>query len=398
MRATHSPQLRQAKGNSMGSARFSAGPGHRARGHSRPVERDLLERLRRLPSGPGPDPDFTRELRAQLVAITPRIVAESAAQPASRRESERAAGFLHRARRPLIAIVSAAAVLVSLLGLAVWVSHNALPGQSLYGIKRASENFSLSLAGSDTGKGKAYLQQATSRANETTKLLGNPSGNGPLSGELTKLLGNTLQNADSDTMSGMQLLGKAAVDQHSSAPIAGLPAWVSAQSARLTALQSRLPAGPVRTRAQSSLALLQKVATRLSQWRSDLGCGCLSPTRTDDLGPVPCTSCVASGQPTSGLSGLPTLPTGQASGTPSLLPSLSLPGLGGATPAGKSATGAAGTPSASPSSPPLSGLSAPPLPPMNGSELAKLLPSGSASVHHAGPQLNVLPGVSTPAT
>ncbi|HJQ01410.1 MAG TPA: DUF5667 domain-containing protein [Jatrophihabitans sp.] len=380
----------------MSSARFSAGPGHRAHGRGRPVERDLLERLRQLPSGPGPDPQFTRELRAQLVAITPSIVAESAAQPV-RRRPERPAGLLRRARRPLIAIVSATAVLVSLLGLAVWVSHNALPGQSLYGLKRASENFSLSLAGSDTGKGKAYLEQATSRATETTKLLGNPSGHTPLSGELTKLLGNTLQNADSDTKNGMQLLGKAAVDQHSSAPIAGLPNWVSAQSARLAALQSRLPAGSARTHAQSSLALLQRVATRLAQWRSELGCSCLSATNTDELGPKPCPSCVASGQQTPGLSGLPTLPTGQLSGTPSLLPSLPLPGLGGsAPPTGKSGTQAAGTLSAPPSSAPSSGLSGAPLPPMDGSALRNLLPSGSASVHHAGPQINLQLPVTSP--
>jgi hypothetical protein len=374
----------------MGSARFSA---HPARGRGRAAEQDLIERLRGLPSGPEPDPDFTRELRAQLVAITPRIVAESGSQPATRRPV-RAAGFLRRARRPLIAMVSATAVLVSLLGLAVWVSHGALPGQSLYGIKRAGENFSLSLADGDTGKGKAYLQQATSRAAETTKLLGDPSAQSPMTGQLAKLLATTLQNADSDTRSGMQLLGKAAVDQRSSAPIASLPDWVRAQRARLAELQSRLPAGSARSQAQNSLALLQRVATRLAQWRSELGCGCLSPDNADDIGPKPCTSCRAPIRPTPALSGLPTLPTlpaGRPTATPSLLPTLSLPGLGGSSKStGSSGTRAAGSQTTPGSSTAPAGLSAAPLPPLDSSALASLLPSGIAS-GHPGPRIVLLP-------
>jgi hypothetical protein len=377
----------------MGSARFSARP---ARGRGRVAEQDLIERLRRLPSGPEPDPGFTRELRAQLVAITPRIVAESDSQPATRRPV-RAAGFLRRARRPLIAVASAATVLVSLLGLAVWVSHGALPGQSLYGIKRASENFSLSLADGDAGKGKAYLQQATSRAAETTKLLGDPSAQSPMTGQLAKLLATTLQDADSDTRSGMQLLGKAAVDQRSSAPIASLPDWVSAQRARLAELQNRLPAGSARSQAQNSLALLQRVATRLAQWRSELGCGCLSPDNADDIGPKPCSGCRAPIKPAPALSGLPTLPTlpaGRSTATPSLLPSLSLPELGGSSKstgsAGSSGTGAAGSQATPGSSTAPAGLSVAPLPPLDSSALASLLPSGIAS-GHPGPRIVLLP-------
>ncbi|HET6209285.1 MAG TPA: DUF5667 domain-containing protein, partial [Jatrophihabitans sp.] len=317
----------------MGSARFSVRPDRKHHGRGRSAtEQDLIARLRQLPTGPEPDAGFTGELRAQLVAITPRLVTESTVatdstpEAASRRTARRA-GFLGRIRRPLIAVVSATAVLAVLLGLAVWVSHSALPGQSLYGIKRASENFSLSLAGTDAGKGKAYLQQATSRATETTKLVGDPAGPAALSGQLTKLLGSTLQSADSDTRNGMRLLARAALDQHSGAPLAGLSDWVNAQSARFTALQNRLPAGPARARTQLSLVLLQRVSTRLGQWSSELNCGCLSPKLVDDIGPMPCSGCRTQPKPTPSLSGLPNLPTGHPSASSSLLPSL--PGLGG---------------------------------------------------------------------
>jgi hypothetical protein len=380
----------------MGSARLSARPDRNRRGRGRSaVERDLIERLRRLPTGPEPGPRFSHELRAQLVAITPRIVAESPSEAVTRRPAH-PARFLRRMRRPLIAIASATTVLVTLLGLAVWVSHSALPGESLYGVKRASENFSLSLAGSDAGKGKAYLQQATSRATETAKLVA-ADGHPQLTSERAKLLGDTLQSADSDTRNGLQLLGKAAVDQQSGAPLAGITDWVSAQRARLTDLQDRLPAGPARTRTQTSLALLQLVATRLAQWRSDLGCGCLSATRTDDLGPMPCASCRTLPTPSPLLSGLPTLPTvpsGQPStAAPSLLPSLSLPGLGGgASPTGKSTTRAAGGPPAARSPIVLLPAGLPSaLGPLTGSHLAVLTPAGALGGGRPGAPILLLP-------
>ena len=375
----------------MGSARFSARP-DRKRGSGRSAtERDLISRLRQLPPAPGPDAEFTGELRAQLVAITQRVVSESSLEAVPRRTARRA-GFLRRVRRPLIAAVSATAVLAVLLGLAVWVSHSALPGQSLYGIKRASENFSLSLAGSDTGKGKEYLQQATSRATETTKLVSEPAA--PLSGQLTKLLGSTLASADSDTRNGLQLLAKAALDQHSATPLAGLSDWIGAQTARFTELQSRLPDGAARTRTQSSLVLLQRAATRLGQWKSQFNCGCLSPNRVDDIGPMPCTGCRPQPQPTPTLSGLPPLPTGKATPSSSLLPSLSLPSLGGSpTPSsGSSSTSALGPPVSTTSAvPSAAGLTEAPLPPLDAAGLAALANHLLGGGRPPGPRGPLLP-------
>src|SRR5947209_4291391 len=154
----------------MGAGKFSANSGSRRR-----VEAELVSRLRRLPVGELPDERFKAELRSQLVAIAPRIVSESApvsAAPSPARPRRAGSRRLVLLPRPLLAITGAAAVLVLLLGLAVWMSHGALPGQSLYGIKRASENFQLSVAGSDTGKGEKYLTFAGSRAGESSKLVG----------------------------------------------------------------------------------------------------------------------------------------------------------------------------------------------------------------------------------
>lgn len=328
----------------MGAGKFSAGSGNR-----RKVEPELVSRLRRLPVGELPDPRFKAELRSQLVAITPRIVAESPPATSSKTAQSAAVRRLGGFRRPLIAFTSAAAVLVLLLGLAVWMAGRALPGQSLYGIKRASENFQLSVAGSDTGKGEKYLKLATSRLHESSKLTGSSQADP----HTASLVASTLRSADSDVRNGARLLTTAAVAQTSADPLTKISGWLSQQRTQLATLAPQLPAGPARSQASSSLALLQQVAVRTSQLKAELGCVCLSQANADELGPLPCRNCTSKnapglpGGPGGGTSGLPSLPTGlpfsPGSGTPSL------PGLGGS--GGAVPTGASGLPSGVPSLP-----------------------------------------------
>lgn len=274
----------------MGTASSGAGAGEGSGRHS--IEADLISRLRGLPVGPVPDPQFTAELRSQLVAIAPRIVAESAIEPAFDARKSPRPSLLRAIRRPLIAFAGSAAVLVLLLGLAVWMANGALPGQSMYGVKRASENFQLSLAGSDTDKGKAYLDQAASRATEAAKLAG---GSSTLpNARSNSLITNTLNTADSDLRSGMALLGKAAVNQKSASPLATMNSWASQQYNRLAELQRRLPAGQAQSKVAASITLVQSAASRASQLTADIGCGCLSTAHSDDLGPLPCAGCSTS--------------------------------------------------------------------------------------------------------
>lgn len=343
----------------MGAGRFTAGSGTR-----RKVEAELIGRLRQLPVGELPDERFKAELRSQLVAIAPRFVEESAtptAGPPSQPTGSRRFVVL---RRPLIAFTSATAALVLLLSLAVWMAGGALPGQSLYGIKRASENFQLSVAGSDTSKGVKYLKFAHSRASESSKLI----GAGPASPDVASLVASTLRTADSDTRNGVRLLGDEAVSNVSADPLTKISSWLGPQRAQIAALVPKLPAGPGRSQAVASLALLRQVAVRTSQLRAELGCTCLSTAHADNLGPLPCAGCTvrspnvpgssggSSGLPGGG-SGLPSLPTGLPLSPGSTLPtSPSLPGLGGsggALPSGVPGvpSGVPGLPSGAPSSP-----------------------------------------------
>jgi hypothetical protein len=345
----------------MGAGRFAV---HRSRSRRPSAEADLIRRLRELPA-PTPEAQFKSELRAQLVAITSRVVSESATSPAAAPPAgvpvevavgtggARARGGALRAiRRPVLALAGASTVLVLLLAMAVWISGGSLPGQSLYGVKRASENVHLSLAGNDTEKGRTYLQFAAHRAQEAADLLSKPSamlagggisaGSQRISPHTASLVTDTLASADADSRSGMQLLGRAAVAQLSKDPLAGVSNWLPGQRARLAEVRNRIPAGALRNRAQASLTLLQRITTRTKQLSSKMGCPCLAQALSDELGPLPCDKCgsVPNRAPGGSAAASPGLnPTG-GSGP---LPSLSLPALGGGSGSGTGSSSSGNT-------------------------------------------------------
>ncbi|MDQ1743847.1 MAG: hypothetical protein QOE23_2186 [Pseudonocardiales bacterium] len=360
----------------MSAGRFTTRWGRRHAAGRSAVEADLVTRLRALPV-PTPEPRFKSELRAQLVAITARIVSESASADADPAGSAAVVGSratggraVRALRRPVLALAGASTVLVLLLGMAVWMSNGSLPGQSLYGVKRASENVQLSMAGNDVAKGQAYLELAGNRVREAAKLLSQPSAmvaSGGVSADgkrisprTASLVNDTLASADEDTVHGMQLLGRAAVAQLSKDPLTKMTTWWPGQNTRMTEVRNRLPAGALRTRAQASVLLLQRIAVRTGQLAGAMGCPCLSRALADELGPVPCTGCAAVPRPSPG-GGIGTtlpVPVPGVGSTPSgSLPSVSLPTLGG----GPSTSGhAAGPPlprravSGLPTPPPLS--------------------------------------------
>src|SRR5882757_7910875 len=137
----------------------------------------LVDRLSSLPSPPKPSPGFRAELRAQLVAVTPRLVAEGltpdvVAGPAhGPRARVRAAWQRVPMRRPLAVVGTLVVVFGLLLSGAVWLSSSTLPGDSLYGLKRAGENVQLSMTNGSGARGKEYLTLAKRRVDEVSSLL-----------------------------------------------------------------------------------------------------------------------------------------------------------------------------------------------------------------------------------
>ncbi|HEY2297006.1 MAG TPA: DUF5667 domain-containing protein [Jatrophihabitans sp.] len=270
-----------------------------------PKVRELVAALATLEVGPAPRPEFRAELRAQLVAVTPRLVAEGEppAAPAKTNRVEQAEPAERRRFRilkPLVAVACVLTAFVLLLGGAVLISQHALPGDALYGIKRASEATEYSLTGGDVAKGKLKLEFAARRIGEVADLLPQASSmaagagalaDGAISSQTAGLVRDTLGSADSDVRAAAQMLGSNAVRNDDAGPLAAINSWTPDQITAMQQIVASIPAGALHQRAGQTLALLRAAQTRarLLHNQLELGCTCLDSSRSDQLGPLPCT-------------------------------------------------------------------------------------------------------------
>ena len=332
-------------------------------------------------SVPAPRAHFRAELRAQLVAVAPRLVTEGPGAelvrhtPESVGTAQTAPSLASRAARVRVvldrmpsirlgragAIVAAAvAVVAMVLSGAVWISRSALPGDTLYGLKRASEDVQLSLTTGNVARGRELLSFAKTRADEASALIGS-APTASVSPHTAGLVTSTLNSADDDVRQAAQLLGTQAVQSSSAAPLSSMTSWAPGQLARLQAIATRIPAGTLHDRAGASANLVSAALARANTLQGQLGCTCLKGGGSDQLGPLPCLICtgpaplpitVPSGTSTPGAPGgsgsksspAQTNGSGSAAGTPSAggpsatptpsgsvpalkLPSLTLPSL-----------------------------------------------------------------------
>lgn len=231
----------------------------------------LGEALRARPLGP--DPDFRAALRARVVAVAtvaPHQAAHQATHQAGAARSRRADLRLRFARVGVAGVAASVAV----TGLSVATSRS-LPGDPLYGAKRAAESFQLAFAGSDLDRGLLHLELARTRLGEVEDLVGRGDGAltdqlaaaSPFTGEgvpqglsphTAKLVASTLAAMDHETRVGAQLVTAAYLHQREAAPISKLQSFVADQSAGLTAALPTLPSSNL-PQANASLQLLNAV-------------------------------------------------------------------------------------------------------------------------------------------
>ncbi|MFN2518081.1 MAG: DUF5667 domain-containing protein [Jatrophihabitantaceae bacterium] len=284
-----------------------------------PRIRALVTQLATLDPGPLPRAHFRAELRAQLVSVAPRLVAEGPAielprasgtiatplRPAARPGTKVRGAAARTTRisfaRPLAVVSAVVVVFALLLGGAVLLSKRALPGDALYALKRANENVALSLANGGVEKGRMYLSLAETRADEVSALLSRSSamdaaGSSAAAGVNSRtaaLIATTLDSADSDVRNGAQLLGDEAVRTGSPDPLSIITGWAPDQLARLRSIVARLDDGALRDRVVASAQLTSAAFSRAEALRAVLGCRCPNKMVTDGLGPVPCPGCSA---------------------------------------------------------------------------------------------------------
>ncbi|MEU7832711.1 DUF5667 domain-containing protein [Nonomuraea sp. NPDC049129] len=149
-----------------------------------------LTELRRLPLGGGPAAAFRERLRAEL------LCAQRLPEPVRARRSHRRPG-----RRLSWLSQAATFGLAAAMMLSAFATYHALPGDTLYPLKRAAESTLVRLSTDDVQRAERELVSAKTRAAEVAQLLGS-SGDGPL---VTK----TLKEMEDSTRSGIRRLERA---------------------------------------------------------------------------------------------------------------------------------------------------------------------------------------------
>ncbi|MEU2156820.1 DUF5667 domain-containing protein [Streptomyces sp. NPDC019396] len=229
-----------------------------------PAEPAEATRLLALANGLGtlPKPEFDPEVkvvqRAQLVAAMEAMLLEGTAReggvPGSpafpgQRSSGRGA---HRAS-PLRKLKPRSRWSKGLAagGLTVGVaagafsgvaaaSSDALPGDSLYGLKRGMEDFKLGMADEDADRGSIYLDQASTRLSEARRLM-ERGRTGELDHESLGEVRRALTGMRHDATEGHRLLHQAYERDGALGPIATLSSFSRSHREAWNGLRERLP-------------------------------------------------------------------------------------------------------------------------------------------------------------
>jgi Domain of unknown function (DUF5667) len=221
---------------------------------SRPVAGHELESLVALaatlrPAPFAPRPEFRTALRESLVA-------ECSARPTTAVREITPAPPRHRIRTVVVT-----GVLVGLVGSAgaAAASTHALPGDSLYGLKRSIESVQLKLAHSDLSQGRELLEQADHRLSEAEALAASENARSP---ETTARIAQALTDMDAAARDGADEMNAAYADSGDTQPLVELDRFATDQSERLDDLATLL--GPdLRDQIAPLSEMLRTLQTRL---------------------------------------------------------------------------------------------------------------------------------------
>ncbi|MDS0132601.1 MULTISPECIES: DUF5667 domain-containing protein [unclassified Amycolatopsis] len=267
-----------------------------------PVRRDgefadelaIVGALRDLGAAGSPDLETRQRIRAEIAG---RLETAAATTP-------------RRRWRPRTADLVAAALFLFLVlsGLTLVLSRTALPGDPLYGVKRAGESTALGLTFGDQEKARKHLEFATNRITELGELAAEDASAADYR--------TAYDDFAADLRAGVaQLSTVATTDGGGTQALSDVRLWARNQAARLAALRLPADAAPVFGDVRD---LLSKVQERASGLVARMNCYQITTGAADELGPLPATGeCTqrpapaAGGQPTASVA-----PSSQESTTP----------------------------------------------------------------------------------
>ncbi|MFE9726993.1 DUF5667 domain-containing protein [Streptomyces sp. NPDC005794] len=202
-----------------------------------------------------PEPEFDPEVkvvqRAQLVAAMETMLAEGGAStvptvPEQRNKGAHRASPIRRLRprsrwaKGLTAGGLTVGVAAGAFSGVAAASSDALPGDSLYPLKRGMEDISLGLADGDADRGEAYLDQASTRLSEARRLMERGRA-GAMDHESIGEVRRALDSVTSDATEGHRLLHTAYARDGSLGPIQTLDSFSRSHRASWSSLRERLP-------------------------------------------------------------------------------------------------------------------------------------------------------------
>lgn len=153
-------------------------------------------------------------------------------------------------------------------------SGDALPGETLYNVKRSTERAQLALAGNDLGKAQLYLEFARTRIEEASEVAGDDAA-----------VASALYDAAGELRSGTALLGELAVANEDPSPLDFVDLFTNEHRWVLEDLVSGLD-GEALTAGEELVGVLEDAAVRSVELRGALDC--TEPGgETDALGPIP---------------------------------------------------------------------------------------------------------------
>lgn len=210
----------------------------------------LANGLGELPK-PQLDPEVKVVQRAQLVAAMEAMFAEGGASadptvPGQRSRGSHRASPLRKLRprtrwsRGLAAGGLTVGVAAGAFGGVAAASSDALPGDSLYGLKRGMEDIHLGLTNNDTDRGEIYLDQASTRLSEARRLM-ERARSGHLDHEQLGEIRRTLNGMTHDATEGHRLLHAAYERDGALGPIQALDSFSRSHRDSWTNLRDRLP-------------------------------------------------------------------------------------------------------------------------------------------------------------
>ena len=248
---------------------------------------DLADHLGAVAPDVRPSESFRVETRAFLMATAAREgIGRTAVAPEPSRAvtpiKARTTAVSQAGRRRIRArgaiLVGLAVGTLALSGMSA-ASGSAMPGDTLYGIKRSQESAQLALASSDAGKGKLYLEFARTRLGEAEAIKANPS-----------LLKSTLADMDKETRQGVSLLTSDAVTHKNPAALSTIDQFVTRQSGDLNQLLNGV-SDDERSMVASSASTVGNAGLRSADVRKVLDCDRIPAVGIDEFGPKVGSAC-----------------------------------------------------------------------------------------------------------